>query len=666
MTSTDVATLPTAKALGIEDLAKSGLTEKDAKKLSITFLSRDETEKLTDGKYRVAGAKLPYFNAAGTVQTFFRLKFLEVPRLFGKQAKAPRYWQAPGSPPRVYLPPLVDWAAVVKDTKRPIWLTEGEKKAAAACKAGIPCIGLGGVWSWKSTKQVQPLLPDLEAVQWDGRPVTLCFDADADPKPEVQAALEALALTLEQRGATVDMLPLPLLEGTRKTGLDDYLVACGKDALLKLEVGPIATTAKLLRLNEELAIIESMGVVAHLPSGKLYANTMPLSTIIYADRRVTKIDSQGRVMETSAINEWLKWPKRRRHTTIVYEPGRPGVENNALNLWHGSGVIPKKGNVAPFLKLVNHHFQNESDELKNWLLSWLAYPLQYPGTKMYAAVVLFSPDTGTGKTLLGQTMGMLYGHNFGVVTEAQLHSGFNDWLCHKEFILGEEVTGSDRRAEADRLKHLVTGETVDINQKYQVPYKVRNCANFLFTTNHPDAFLLDDHDRRYFVHRVPAGLPEQWFFNTYDPWYRSAEGQAALLYHLLSLDLTGFEPKKRPPITKAHQEMVSLSGGEGDYLARWLKEAPDAVLRMGDTPLERDLYTLTELLAVFDPDNKQRLTRSTMSRALKRAGFLQLEPTKTSTGTHRLWAARNPDKWAKASHAQRVAGYETAAMPPAY
>ena len=86
---------------------------------------------------------------------------------------------------------------------------------------------------------------------------------------------------------------------------------------------------------------------------------------------------------------------------------------------------------------------------------------------------------------------------------------------------------------------------------------------------------------------------------------------------------------------------------------------------MVPVPVELTLG-VTELLAVFDPDNKQRLTRSTMSRALKRAGFLQLEPTKTSTGTHRLWAARNPDKWAKASHAQRVAGYETASMPPAY
>ncbi|MFZ0630231.1 MAG: hypothetical protein WA374_09135 [Acidobacteriaceae bacterium] len=34
----------------------------------------------------------------------------------------------------------------------------------------------------------------------------------------------------------------------------------------------------------------------------------------------------------------------------------------------------------------------------------MAYPLQYPGTKLYSAVVLWTAQQGVGKSLLGYTM----------------------------------------------------------------------------------------------------------------------------------------------------------------------------------------------------------------------------------------------------------------------
>lgn len=39
-----------------------------------------------------------------------------------------------------------------------------------------------------------------------------------------------------------------------------------------------------------------------------------------------------------------------------------------------------------------HIFRNDS-ESREWFEQWVAYPLQYPGSKLYSAVVLWVLDT---------------------------------------------------------------------------------------------------------------------------------------------------------------------------------------------------------------------------------------------------------------------------------
>jgi hypothetical protein len=33
---------------------------------------------------------------------------------------------------------------------------------------------------------------------------------------------------------------------------------------------------------------------------------------------------------------------------------------------------------------------------------------------------------------------------------SSLHGAFHDWLHHKQFVLADEITGSDKRADAER------------------------------------------------------------------------------------------------------------------------------------------------------------------------------------------------------------------------
>lgn len=121
-----------------------------------------------------------------------------------------RYGQRANSTVEAYYCPLqTDWAAVRENTDVPVLITEGEFKAATACKAGIPCIGLGGVFNFASSRLRQTWIPSLDRIRWEGRKVYIVFDSDADDNKMVQLAETRLALRLMNRGAKVHIVRLP-------------------------------------------------------------------------------------------------------------------------------------------------------------------------------------------------------------------------------------------------------------------------------------------------------------------------------------------------------------------------------------------------------------------------------------------------------------------------
>jgi hypothetical protein len=99
------------------------------------------------------------------------------------------------------VPPLVrPWLG---DPKRPLFITEGVRKADAAVSRGLCCIDVLGVWNWRGTNEDggTVALPDWESIALKGREVYLVFDSDVMQKPSVHAALVRLKAFLESRGA---------------------------------------------------------------------------------------------------------------------------------------------------------------------------------------------------------------------------------------------------------------------------------------------------------------------------------------------------------------------------------------------------------------------------------------------------------------------------------
>lgn len=225
----------------LTDLRRSGLTDSTIELMQCEGVRPKELPI----KSAVSAYRVPYFNIDGTVNCFSRLKL--VPEVLAADGKKIKYWQANGSLPHLYLPPIVNWQAIAKDAVVPLIFTEGEKKAAKGCQSGLLVLGIGGVWCWTSTSETgdKLTLSMLDEFQWIARPVLICPDSDAwhDDTTgwNIRQAFFALAKELQQRGATVQFVVLPDLHG-HKAGLDDWLLVSGNDvehAWPKLERIPL-------------------------------------------------------------------------------------------------------------------------------------------------------------------------------------------------------------------------------------------------------------------------------------------------------------------------------------------------------------------------------------------------------------------------------------------
>jgi hypothetical protein len=646
------------RAAMLTDLKRSGLTEADAKKAGYKAQSAKQIHALTGN--HAHGYIIPYHDIHGKPTDYYRVRYTEeVKGAFGSTKKKPlRYTGPRDAIPQFYFPKRLKWAAIVDNVDAPIVITEGEKKAEAAAKAELPCFSVPGVWAWRSKKKGIAAIPDFDLFKWEGRDVYLCFDNDLMTNPEVIGALNALANELLSRGASVGIKYLP--KGPGKIGLDDWLLK--KKAPLKafdgLREEEFEDSKQLWALNEKLAFIDNLSAIYNFDTKKFYKSEQ---TLVFHFKNLTykvpKVKGEG-FTEKNAATEWLKWKSRRTYDDIAYAPGEAATFDGKVNVWPGWGCEPKKGNVKPFLDLVKFLFKDEPDLLPHFL-QWLAYPLQNPGAKNNTAYLFHSLNQGVGKSFVGYIMKDIYGDNFVAVDNEVMKGLFNGWVVNKQFILGEEITGSRARGAADRLKNMITREKLHVNKKYEPEYDIDDRGNYLLTSNHVDALHLEGSDRRLNIVETKGPPMLQVHYDRVGDWRKNG-GASSLFHYLLSdVDLCDYNPNAHAPMSAAKQRMVNFSKSDLDMFACDVVDNPDAVLRGNNIVCERDLYEADAIhsFAKSYCDDRPTLTKTAATKALARYG-IECREIRFNGKTHRLWPLRNTEAWLKRPNTEWVKHYK--------
>lgn len=260
------------------------------------------------------------------------------------------------------------------------------------------------------------------------------------------------------------------------------------------------------------------------------------------------------------FKEWQDHPWRMIAEDVVFDPTEEIDPRLNVNLYDGFKMEPDTRSDEG-CKLIRAHIYRlcgKRDAEFFWLLKWMALPLQQPGTKMASAVLVHGAE-GTGKSLLFEgILKRIYGEYGVTIGQAQLESQFTGWQSRRLFALAEEVVSRAEKAHYKGvLKHVVTGDELQINEKNMPLRSEQNHVNFVFLSNSTVPLELDLGDRRYFVLHVEDVPPPEYFEALSE---EIANGGVESFYHyLLNLPLADFKAHTKPPLSDAKQRLIDSS-----------------------------------------------------------------------------------------------------------
>lgn len=225
-----------------EDLARSGLTEND---IATAIVMPKGGKHSHNGGYDIlfrdpaTGEDMRGMNGKAFRRTRYR-----PPLPKDKNGKGQRYRSPCQSGNHCYIPNGAHMA-LNADSGMPLYLTEGEKKAAKANKSGFPVIGLTGIWNWLDSAANRKtekgnnyeIHPDLTRYLSVPRQVFLIYDSDATENSRKTRNFDANALRfsyeLEKFDCPLFRVDLPKDDKGTKIGLDDYFLEHSAEDLKK-------------------------------------------------------------------------------------------------------------------------------------------------------------------------------------------------------------------------------------------------------------------------------------------------------------------------------------------------------------------------------------------------------------------------------------------------
>jgi putative DNA primase/helicase len=222
-------------------------------------------------------------------------------------------------------------------------------------------------------------------------------------------------------------------------------------------------------------------------------------------RKIIKVSNMRIAFGKDPVNFWLQGRDRRMvdQDNVVFDPTGKAQLPDYVNLFYGMQLQPDASKECTKILALLFYLCNEEDAVFQWVLKWIAYPLQHPGAKMESAVVMHGEE-GLGKNFFWDVVSRIYRDYATVITQNELESQFNTWSSRKLFMVANEVVSrSELREHKGRLKNYITERELQINEKLLPLRTERNHMNFVFLSNETQPLALDRTDRRYLVIWTP-------------------------------------------------------------------------------------------------------------------------------------------------------------------
>ena len=291
----------------------------------------------------------------------------------------------------------------------------------------------------------------------------------------------------------------------------------------------------------------------------------------FANWRLMSVDGFGCPKLVPLFDRWLASTKRRQYRNIVFKPD--GVESNDdYNTWLGFQVLPDEhGDCRLLLRHMFSVLCNGNPDLFEYLLAWFAQMIQQPEVKPGVGLVVYSPEKGTGKSIIMYPLQKILGEHAKTLSSADaLTNKFNSHMERALLVRGEEITWGGKRDAVGPLKAAITEEKCRLEKKYVDGFEIDNWSRFYLVSNEDRAIPAKGNDeRRFFV--LKAG--DQYRTNI--PYFRAMveqldSGGTAGFMHVLTTFNYERVQLRNPPKTKGLAEQIE---GNLDPDVRWLMSA---------------------------------------------------------------------------------------------
>ncbi len=196
--------------------------------------------------------------------------------------------------------------------------------------------------------------------------------------------------------------------------------------------------------------------------------------------------------------------------------------HNCYNVCRPLKWIPTEGSIENTVRYLKHTFQGKGDIILNdqgmfereevilgdqftVALDYLTIMLKHP-KQMLPVPCLVSPENNTGKSTFLKWLQMLFSDNMCILGNAQFQMNFNGHYATKFIIsIDEGFLEVDKKAEKERLKQLVTADSIYLEMKGMNVRKIPYYAKIIICSNDADRLMkIDEGESRWFVVRVPV------------------------------------------------------------------------------------------------------------------------------------------------------------------
>lgn len=312
-----------------------------------------------------------------------------------------------------------------------------------------------------------------------------------------------------------------------------------------------------------------------------------------------------------------------------------------VNTYVSNYPEPDKKGAAKAEEFVMRHLEKlvGEKELRKVILDYMAYIVQYPGHKVRWALLLQGAP-GCGKTTLSAIMEAVLG--MGHVTQVDLKSvkgGWNEWAVGAQLVSLEEihVAGQNRHEIMNAMKPLITNDKIPVSERFKNTATANNNTNYMLFTNHHDAIVIDENDRRYFVvksrlqtkEQVRDAYPEGYFSDLYEQINENAAGIRYWLEHYTISD--SFKPNGEAPVTRYMHELVGDTNEDQEFIK-------DIIVNSTNPLVCPDIVCLHTLTAMLETEGHSVHSR-TLTTILRKLGLTK-QGRPRSLNRSPIWAPR--------------------------